>query len=78
MRYEGKVAIISLEPLRLPGGNVFHTMHGYWQPPKYVLEHWSTGAMVNYIDEETFEKQAVEVQRSHFMCWRKFWRENSL
>lgn len=72
-----KIGLISLPPLRLPGGNVFHTLHGYWEPPSYVLEHWSTGAKIEYIDGETFRKQVVEVQESHRECWQKFWRENA-
>lgn len=73
-----KIGIISLPPLRLPGGNVFHTMHGYWQPPSCVIEHWSTGAKVEFEDYQTFENQKKEVTESHLECWKKFWRENAL
>jgi len=73
-----KVALISLPHECLPGGNRFHTLHGYWKPPKYVLEFWTGGAKIEYTDDTTYEAQKKEVVESCVECIVKFWRENAL
>lgn len=73
-----KLAIIPLKHESLPGGNVFNTLHGYWEVPDYVLEFWASGAKTEYVDEETYLKQVHELQESQQECIKQFWRENAL
>ena len=69
------LAIIPLKDKSLPGGNTFSTLHGYWIPPPYVIEFWSTGAKVIFINDSIYEQQKIEVQDSHNKCISKFWKE---
>jgi len=72
-----RVALVELDVKTLPGGNVFHTLHGYWKPPDYVQCFWSSGCMIEYISEDDYFCKLKEIQSSHLDCFRQFYRENA-
>jgi len=72
------IAIVPLNELRLPGGNVFHTLHGYWIPPSYVISFWSSGAQIPYISEKDYKLKYEEILTSQDECVKQFWRENPI
>ena len=78
MKKFDKIAIIPLPPITLPGGNVFNTLHGYWIPPNYIIEFWSTGVKIPYISDEDYDEKYIEIRNSQEECVKQFWRENAL
>lgn len=72
------IALVKLPELRLPGGNVFNTLHGYWEPPDFVICFWTFGCKIPYISEEDYNIKREIVLKSHEECYRTYWRDNAL
>lgn len=73
-----KTALVTLPSLILPGGNVFNTLHGYWNPPKYVFDFWSNGCKIEYIDDIDYENKCLEIKTSQLNCISTYYSDNSL
>ena len=60
-----KVALVRLPYESIVPIDGFHNLHGIWNPPKYVLNFWASGASIEYLGEDDFERKKLEILESY-------------
>ena len=62
---ETKLALLKLPEANTPTQGVFKNLHGYWQPPEFVIEFWATGSSFRFTNEIDYQQKAEEIQHSY-------------
>ena len=50
-------------------------LHYYWKPPEIVIEFWSLGCKVEYINDVDYELKTEIILNSYNECINKHFRE---
>lgn len=70
-----KIAIIGLPINNIPIDSPWMNLHYYWKPPEIVIEFWSLGCKVEYIDDVDYKLKKEIILNSYNECINQHFRE---
>lgn len=72
------LALLKLPEVNTPTQGVFNNLHGYWQPPTFVMEFWATGAAFHFIDDADYHDKSEKILSSYLNAIKLYYRDHAL
>ena len=71
------IALIALPNINTPTQDAFCNLHGYWNPPEFVMEFWASSCKIEYFGEDAYEIKKVIVCKSYMEAIKQFYKDNA-